>query len=101
MSDLNVVTLTDLQHSDDRKGPWKLYIYEPGGQYHLGCVWFEDSPKYPEEGEIATREANDRCVQAMLSGREVRICDGGDNLVFHFDGKRVLHGENFWPEITR
>lgn len=36
-------TLTELQYSTDRKGPWALYIYNPRG-YHNGAVWFRDKP---------------------------------------------------------
>lgn len=26
-------TLTELQYSEDRAGPWKLYIYEPNSEW--------------------------------------------------------------------
>lgn len=47
--DADVTTLTQLQYSVDRKGPWKLYIFELNSEYHRGGVWFMEKPKYPEE----------------------------------------------------
>lgn len=99
--DAVVETLTELQYSDDRRGPWKLYIYEPNSQYHRGGVWFMAKPRYPEEGEITIADAVARCVEAVTDGREIRICDRGDMLVYHSRAGRVIHGENFWQEITR
>lgn len=96
---MTAVTLDQLQHSDDRKGPWCLYVYEADGQHHRGGTWFQDSPKYPEEGEITTREAQTRCILAVTDHREVRVTDGGDMLVFHFDGEKVVHGQSFWNEV--
>lgn len=29
-------TLTELQYSQDRKGPFALYVYEPNSEYHRG-----------------------------------------------------------------
>jgi len=97
--DAEVHTLTELQHSSDRAGPWKMYIYDKNSAYHRGGFWFMDDPKYPEEGEVTTTEAKTRCIIAVSEGREVRICDSGDMLVFHFDGMNVLHGHNFWNEV--
>lgn len=111
-----VHTLTELQYSQNRKGPWVLYIFEPDSEYHSAGIWFctardyyfcrvdpikcSGKPKYPdeEEGVISVKV---KCAAAMRAGREVRICDTGDNLVFHAKGARVLFGENFWREITQ
>lgn len=92
--------LTELQRSEDREGPWKLYIYEPNSQYHSGGIWFGKKLRYPDE-EITLAEARRRCENAVGIGREVRICDGGDKLVFHFDRKQVVHGEKFWEEVSK
>ncbi len=97
--DAEVTTLTQLQHSDDRKGPWKLYIYEQNSGYHRGGVWFMEKPKYPEEGEITITVALNRVMNAEAELREVRICDVGDMLVYHSKDGRVLHGANFFNEI--
>lgn len=93
--------LTKLQHSEDRKGPWRLYIFEPHSEFHRGGVWFSDKPKYPEEGEITTAQALTRCANAVSEGREVRVCDGGDMLVYHFREGRVLHGATFWKDVMK
>jgi hypothetical protein len=92
--------LSELQHSEDREGPFKIYIYDvAGGHMHQGGTWFRKGrPHYPDE-EITLMEAHSRCDQAMQAGYEVRICDGGDNLVFHFDRKQIVHGQKFWEEV--
>lgn len=93
-----IETLDKLQYSADRKGPWRLYIYEVNSQYHRGGVWFLITPKYPEE-EISAAEAFDRTRRARAAGSEVRICDRGDMLVYHAKGDAVLYGEQFFQEI--
>ena len=92
-------TLTKLQYSKDRKGPFALYIYEMNSEYHSRPTWFQDEPKYPEEGEITTERAHAIAKGAFMQGREVRVTDSGDMLVFHAKGKKVLYGEQFWEEI--
>lgn len=69
---MTAFNLTELQYSEDRRGPWMLYIYT-NGDYHSGGVWFSESPRW--------------------------ICDGGDMLVYHWKGGLLLHGANFWSEI--
>jgi len=91
--------LTELQHSEEREGPFRLYVFEPDSEFHRGGVWFSDKPKYPEEGEITTIEAFRRCAEAQAEERQVRICDGGDMLVFHARGEQVLHGATFWKDV--
>lgn len=92
--------LTELQYSEDRRGPWQLYIYEPSSEYHGGGIWFEARPKYPDE-EITTDEAHKRALDAINEGREVRIVDKGDMLVYHAKKGVVLHGATFWKEIEK
>jgi hypothetical protein len=89
--------LVDLQHSDDRDGPWKLYVYQENG-YHTGGVWFYRTPK---NGDMDTMEAMALADIAIEENREVRVCDGGDMLVFHFDGRDVRHGANFWDDVCQ
>ena len=36
---------------------------------------------------------------AFDSGREVRICDGGDMLVFHAIGHHVRYGQDWWKKV--
>ena len=93
---MGVHTLTQLQYSEDQKGPWKLYVYEADSGYHRGGVWFRRGPaKYPAE-ELSFTAAKVKCANALRNGREVRICDGGDMLVFHAKGEKILFGETFW-----
>lgn len=95
-------TLTTLQYSTDRKGPWKLYIYDQTG-YHDGGQWFRAKPKYPDE-EITTAQAHNLAFVAVAKKQEVRICDGGDMLVFHAKDGKILYPENakeFWEEAAQ
>jgi hypothetical protein len=92
-------TLTELQYSTDHKVPFGLYIYEPDGLHHRGATWFRNKPQYPDE-EITTAEARSRVERALTEGREIRICDRGDMLVYHAKDKRVLYGAEFWTEVA-
>jgi hypothetical protein len=47
------------------------------------------------------KRAHSLATEAFAAGREVRICDGGDMLVFHAKGNAVLYGATFWEDITR
>lgn len=95
------VTLTELQYSNDRKGPFKLYIYDSTG-YHQGPQWFRRPPlQYPDE-EITAHEAMVRALEAFAIGCEIRITDGGDMLVYHAKDRKVLYPQpigNFWNEM--
>ena len=91
--------LDDLMYSNDRVGPWRLYIYEIGSPYHRGGQWFSKQIKYADE-EILVAEAGKRAFAAIAEGREVRVTDSGDNLVFHSLGGRVEYGASFWDEIS-
>ena len=79
-------------------GPWKIYVYDHMG-YHSGGKWFRKGPmKYPGE-EIKAQEAKQRADKAIAAKREVRICDGGDRLVFHSKhGKMIAPStaDGFW-----
>ena len=96
-----VHTLTELQFAETGDGPWALYIYGRAG-FHTGKVWFRKGPmKYPDE-EITATEAKERVEKASGDGREVRICDGGDMLVFHSERGVVLYpdsAEEFWKAV--
>ena len=59
-------------------------------------------PKYPEE-EITAKEAMYRSLEAAAVGKEVRICDGGDMLVYHCKGAVVLYPQpigDFWEKFS-
>jgi hypothetical protein len=89
--------LTELQYVETGSGPWRLYIYSSDG-LHSGGKWFRaGKPKYPDE-EIAFQSAFTSTAMAMLKGLEVRITDGGDMLVFHAQGDKILYGNKFWEE---
>ena len=94
-------TLTELQYSNDRIGPFRLYIYNRHG-YHSGGQWFRRLPlKYPDE-EISCREAMVLALEAAADGLEVRITDSGDMLIYHCKGANVLYPKpvgNFWKDI--
>lgn len=95
-----VIEMNELVRTEDvGKGPWRLYIYRPDG-YHEGGQWFRlGKLKYPAE-EISFDRANQYAEKAVGKGLEVRICDGGDHLVFHSVRGQVLHGGTFWNEAN-
>jgi hypothetical protein len=94
-----VHTLTELRYAEIGEGPWKIYLYGPDG-YHSGGKWFrKGKPKYPDE-ELSIIEAKCYSDANILQGLEVRVCDGGDMLVFHSQGGAVIYGEGFWEAAT-
>lgn len=99
--ELTVHELTELQHAEIGEGPWKLYIFGEDG-FHSGGKWFRKGPmQYPDE-EISREDAKFKAEQSIAKGLEVRICDGGDNLVFHSEGGLILYpnsAEEFWGAI--
>ena len=93
-----VHTITELQHAETGDGPWRLYVYGADG-YHSGGKWFRKGPmKYPDE-EISKEEAYQSVVAAVILKREVRICDGGDELVFHAKDGEVVYRAGFWTDL--
>jgi hypothetical protein len=98
---MSVHTLTKLQYGNNREGPFRLYIYDARG-YHSGGVYFDRVPRYPEDGELTSKEAFKRATQALADGLEVRITDGGDMLVYHARGATVLYPlppGDFWHQV--
>jgi hypothetical protein len=94
-------TLTQLQYSEDRKGPWKLYIYIKDSTKYDYAKWFARKIKYPDE-EISIADAFADAMEAIHGdGREVKVCDGGDMLVFHSKDRKTLYGDSFWPELLK
>lgn len=99
LGDAEVHTLTELQYAEVGDGPCALYIYGRNGM-HSGKQWFrKGTVKYPDE-EITIAEADKRVKEAVTKKKEVRICDGGDELVFHSRDGKILYGENFWTVVT-
>ncbi len=101
MSEPVIHTLTELQYSADISGPLKLYIYGEDG-YHRGFEWFSRKPKYPDE-EITVERARVDTIVAVMAGREVRITNGSDFLVFWAKDGKVLFPkegvEKFWKAV--
>lgn len=98
---MTIHTLTRLQYGNNREGPFRLYVYDARG-YHSGGVYFDRVPRYPEEGEITSREASQRAVNAQLDGLEVRVTDAGDFLLYHAKGGLVLYPPptvDFWRQV--
>jgi hypothetical protein len=96
------IRLTELQYSKQWRGPLGLYIYENDG-FHRGGKWFREKPKYPDE-EISKEKAILAVKIAMEAGKEIRITDGGDEMVFHAKGGKVLfpnNPEQFWAECGK
>jgi hypothetical protein len=94
-----VEKLTELQYSQERKGPFRLYVYEPNSEYHRGGIWFRNKVEYEGE-EIPTATARELYANAMAAQREIRVTDSGDQLVHHCKQGKVLFGEKFWEEIS-
>jgi hypothetical protein len=95
-----VHTLTELQHAEIGEGPWKIYCYGRDG-FHNGGKWFgRGKMKYPDE-EISLAEAKKRSDAFIAKRLEVRVCDGGDMLVFHSENGAVVYGDGFWEAVTR
>jgi hypothetical protein len=117
--------LENLQYSDDRKGPWRMYLYREDG-YHRGGIWFRSTAKERKrieeslEGKPTKHSRNPGAYEEIQSqyqdvltdvqarilfdgefegGKEIRICDGGDMLVCHVVNRKFLYGEKFWDEL--
>ena len=96
---MEVIEKLDLVKGEVGKGPWKLYIYREDG-YHEGAQWFRlGKAKYPNE-EISFARAKQYAEVAVGRGREVRITNGGDELVFHSLRGKVVFGATFWNEAS-
>ena len=97
----SIISLPYTAYSRERRGPFKLYVYDHNGR-HRGGQWFEVKPKYPKESITATR-AKLLARTAISLGREVRITDGGDFLVLHAVNGEVLYppegAVQFWKEV--
>jgi len=95
-----VFELSDLIQTEEvDAGPWRIYVYGRD-KYHSGGNWFRAGKrKYPEE-EITFANAKERSEIAIAAGREVRICDGMDHLVFHAVNGEVVFGSTFWNQAS-
>jgi len=50
---------------------------------------------------LTLEQAKERTEKAIGDKREVRICDGGDELVFHSRDGKILYGEGFWEAVGK
>jgi hypothetical protein len=93
--------LTELQYAVPVQGEsFRLYIFGADGM-HSGGQWFRRVPVYIDE-EISVSAAEALAEAAIARGVEVRVTDGGDNLVYHVkDGKRLYPAgaENVWQTL--
>ncbi|HKM84021.1 MAG TPA: hypothetical protein VJY15_24065, partial [Candidatus Acidoferrum sp.] len=69
-----------------------------GRNYSVKKWFVRGELKYPDE-EITLENAKELVKDAMVEGREVRICDVGNMLVFHAERGIVLYGNEFWREV--
>ncbi len=101
MSEPVIHKLTELYYSADVSGPLRLYIYDERG-LHGGGQWFSRSVMYPDE-EITADRARVEATVAVIAGKEVRITNGADFLVFWSKGGKVLFpkegADTFWKAV--
>lgn len=99
--ELEVHELTQLEYAVPVKGEsFRLYILDADGM-HNGGQWFRRVPKYFDE-EVAVEYAEHLAGQAIRDGKEVRVTDGGDLLVYHVVGGKQLYPadtENVWEAM--
>jgi hypothetical protein len=92
--------LTQLQYSDDRKLPLRLYVYDAQG-YYTRAPWVD---KEADDETITVAVARRQTASAMGRGFEVRITNGSDFLVFHAKHGKVIHPADgdvaaFWRSV--
>jgi hypothetical protein len=94
--------LSELQYDTDLSGCLRLYIYRADGLGYEKRTYFARKVKYPDE-EIDMEAAKSLCDNAVLMGREVRITNSGDFLIFHAKSGEVLWplegSECFWKRV--
>ncbi len=97
--DAVVHEITEFQYAETGKGPWRLYIFGKN-HFHSGGMWFRNGkPKYPDE-EIPFEAAKGFAESAIGNKLEVRVCDGGDELVFHSINGKIVYGRTCWNEAN-
>jgi hypothetical protein len=95
--DIIVNTFTELQYTEDYEGPWALYIFGDDG-LHSGKQWFAKTLIYPDE-QITVEDAARLATEAIAHKKEVRVCDGGDMVVYHAKDGYTTYGEGFWEAV--
>ena len=98
---MNHFQLTELIYDTDLHGALALHIYNHAGRYTT--QYFRATPRYPDE-ETTARKARFQAEQAIREGREVRITNGSDFLVFHAKDGELIHPpcgkEEFWRQVA-
>jgi hypothetical protein len=89
--------LTELQYTEDYEGPWALYIFGDDG-LHSGRHYFNRVVAVRTE-EMTAEAALKMATEAIAQKKEVRVCDGGDMIVFHSKDGCTTYGEGFWEAI--
>lgn len=94
--------LDALQYDDDRTGILRLYVFHPSGMGYEVRQYFSRHIRYPDE-EISVADAREIASAAVAAGKEVRITNCGDLLIFHARAGAVLFPldgeESFWRSI--
>jgi hypothetical protein len=97
----NVFTRSQLHYSDDLGdgAPLALYIYRADG-LHTGAHYIANDAH--EDREIAPADARFVAEHNMDAGREIRITNSADHLVFHAKDGKVIYPadpEMFWKAV--
>jgi hypothetical protein len=97
----NVVTLSQLHYSEGLgEAPLALYIFRPDG-LHTGAHYIANDAH--EDREIAPADARFVAEHNMDAGREIRITNSADHLVFHAKDGKVIYPadpEAFWKAVS-
>lgn len=93
--------LTELVYSAEISESLKLYVYDRRSEHYYESVWFRRHVRYPAE-EIGTHAAKAMALKAIAEGRQVRITNADDFLVFHAQAGQVIYpadAEAFWQQV--
>lgn len=95
--------IDNLIYSDDLEpnSSLRLYIYAINCRGYEFSSYFRKLPQYPDE-EITAAEAKLRTEDAISRGCEVRITNGSDFLVLHFDRDNLVYPSSapeFWEKV--
>jgi hypothetical protein len=101
LENAQIFQLTRLKYVEPKpNGTYQLYVFDERG-LHNGGQYFRKFPRYPDE-EITLAKAKIRVIAALEAGKEVRICDMDDHLIFHAKGQELLSNYSlsvFWKII--
>jgi hypothetical protein len=89
-----------LVYDDEMSGRLRLYILDHNGN-HRGGLLFGPDVTFPD---LPVASARRHAEAAMVAGREVRITNGSDHLVFHAADNKVIHppdAEAFWRDVEK